>query len=98
LCRHNWHTFKVAGQDANYIIYFRRLGHYTSTGDGINVASSAGTYTYSTNGNQGVASIVDSVLGNGSFALTFTSSTEGTFVATAASDPASKQSGSFVQL
>ncbi len=82
-----------------YTVSFSAIQNtYTSTGDGVNVADSAGTYTYSANGNIGVASIVDSVIGNGSFAFTFTSVTGGTFLATAASDPGSNQSGTFVQL
>ena len=71
---------------------------YTVTGDGVNVVDSAGTYTYSASGNVGSVSIVDSLVGNGSFALTFTSATGGTFVATASSDPNSSQSGSFVEI
>ena len=70
---------------------------YTVTGDGVNVADSAGTYTYSANNNIGVVSIVDSVVGAGAFTLTFTSTTSGTFVATAVSDPASNQAGTFTR-
>ena len=70
---------------------------YTVKGDGINVVDSAGTYTYSASGSNGSVSIVDSVVGNGAFSLTFTSATSGTFVATAASDPNSSQSGSFTE-
>ena len=71
---------------------------YFVTGDGVNVADSAGTYTYSANGNVGTVSIFDSISGNGSYVLTFTSTTSGTFLATAASDPASNQSGLFTLL
>ena len=71
---------------------------YTVTGDVVNVADSAGTYTYSANNNIGVASIVDSILGAGAFVLTFTSTTSGTFVATVVSDPASNQAGTFTRL
>ena len=71
---------------------------YTVTGDGVNVADSAGIYTYSANNNIGVVSIVDSVVGTGAFTLTFTSTTSGTFVATVVSDPASNQIGTFTRL
>ena len=71
---------------------------YVVTGDGVNVADSVGSYTFTTNGNLVIASIVDSSLGNGSFALTYSSATGGTFLATAASDAASNQSGRFVEL
>lgn len=71
---------------------------YTVTGDGVNVANSAGTYTYSVNNNTGIVSIVDSVLGAGAFVLTFTTTTSGTFVATVVSDPASNQAGTFTRL
>ena len=71
---------------------------YTVTGDGVNVGNSAGNYTYSANNNIGVISIIDSVLGAGAFALTFTSTTSGTFAATVASDPASNQAGTFTRL
>ena len=71
---------------------------YTVTGDSVNFVDSSGTYTYSANGNLGVVSFVDSFLANGSFAMTFTSTTGGTFSATVVSDPASIQSGSFIQL
>ena len=70
---------------------------YTVTGDGVNVADSAGTYTYSANNNIGVVSIVDSVLGAGAFTLTFTT-TSSTFTATVVSDPASNQAGTFTKL
>ena len=71
---------------------------YVVTGDGTNVADSAGNYTYSVIGNVGLVSIVDSAVGKGSFSLTYASTTDGTFVATAASDPNSSQSGSFVEI
>ena len=71
---------------------------YVVTGDGVNVADSAGNYTYSVSGNVGVVSIVDSAVGNGSYVLTYTSTIDGTFVATVASDSSSSQSGSFVEL
>ena len=70
---------------------------YTVKGDGVNVADSAGTYTYSASGSNGTVSVVDSLIGNGAFSLTFASTTSGTFVATAASDPNSSQSGSFTE-
>ncbi len=70
---------------------------YVVTGDGINVADSAGSYTYTTSGNQGVAAIIDSVLSNGAFSFTFNTATSGTFLATAASDAASQQSGTFTE-
>jgi len=70
---------------------------YTVTGDGVNVADSAGSYTYSASGSTGVVAIVDSLLGNGVVSFTFTSATGGTFVATATSDPNSRQSGSFTE-
>jgi hypothetical protein len=71
---------------------------YTVTGDGVNVADSAGTYTYSANNNIGVVSIVDSVVGAGTITLTFTSVTSGTFAATVVSDPASNLAGTFTRL
>ena len=71
---------------------------YIVTGDGVNVADSSGTYTYTANNNIGVVSIVDSVVGAGAFALTFTSTTGGTFFATVVSDPASNQAGTFIRL
>lgn len=71
---------------------------YTVTGDGVNVADSAGNYTYSANNNIGVVSIVDSVVGAGAYTLTFTSTTSGTFVATIVSDPASNIAGTFTRL
>ena len=63
---------------------------YTVEGDDVNVVDSEGTYTYSTNGSTGVAAIVDSIIGNGAFSLTFTSST-------AESDPNSMQTGTFTE-
>jgi len=71
---------------------------YIVTGDGVNVADSAGSYTYSTNGNIGLASVLDASFSTGSFAFSFTSATGGTFLATVTSDPNSSQTGSFVQL
>ncbi len=70
---------------------------YTVQGDGVNVADSAGTYTYTATGNQGLTAIVDSVLGSGAFAFTFNTATSGSFQVTAASDPNSKQSGTFTE-
>jgi len=70
---------------------------YTVQGDGVNVAVSSGTYTYTATGNQGLTAIVDSVLGSGAFAFTFNTATSGSFQVTAASDPNSKQSGTFTE-
>ena len=70
---------------------------YTVQGDGVNVADSSGTFTYTATGNQGLTAIVDSVLGSGAFAFTFNTATSGSFQVTAASDPNSKQSGTFTE-
>jgi len=71
---------------------------YTIAGDGVNVANSAGSFTYSTSGSQGILDVVDSSFSFGSFVLTFTTSTTGTYQATVESDPNSNQTGSFVEL
>ena len=71
---------------------------YTVTGDGVNVANSTGTLTYSANGIKGIIAFNDSVIGNGNFILSFTSTTEGAYTADAEFDPAANQSGSFVEL
>ncbi len=71
---------------------------YTITGDGVNVANSAGNYTYSVNNDIGVVSIVDSVLETGAFDFTPTSTTGGTFVLTVESDLTSKQAGEWTRL
>jgi len=71
---------------------------YTVEGDGVNTSSSSGSFVYTTDGNKGTVSIVDSVVSSGKFVLTFESETSGTLKATADSDSSSSQTGSFVQL
>lgn len=71
---------------------------YFAVGDGITVASSSGTYTYTASGNSGTANFVDSLLGVGTLTFTFTTATSGTSLSTVASDPNSTQTTTFVEL
>ena len=71
---------------------------YKALGDGANSFNSSGSFTYTTDGNQGNVAIVDSALSNGRFILTYTSSTTGNYQALAESNPNSAQTGSFVEL
>jgi hypothetical protein len=71
---------------------------YKVLGDGVNSFNSSGSYTYTTSGSQGNAAMVDSSISNGNFILTFTSSTTGTYQATAEFDLNSNQTGSFIEL
>jgi hypothetical protein len=69
---------------------------YTLNGDGVNVANSAGTFSYSSSGNKGTLAVNDSAFGNGNHYLTFTSTTSGTFTSNMDQNPFASQTGSFV--
>jgi hypothetical protein len=69
---------------------------YTLNGDGVNVANSAGTFSYSSSGNKGTMAVDDSAFGKGNYFLTFTSNTSGTFTANMEQNPSASQTGSFV--
>jgi hypothetical protein len=69
---------------------------YTLNGDGVNVANSAGTFSYSSSGNKGTLAVDDSAFGNGNYYLTFTSTTSGTFTAYMEQNPSASQTGLFV--
>ena len=69
---------------------------YALQGDGVNVANSSGTYTYTAVGSVGTAPFIDSGLGSGhTFAFTYTSTTTGNY---SISGPAGVQAGTFVEL
>jgi outer membrane lipoprotein-sorting protein len=69
---------------------------YTLNGDEVNVANSAGTFSYSSSGNKGTLAVDDSAFGNGNYYLTFTSTTSGTFTAYMEQNPSASQTGLFV--
>jgi hypothetical protein len=71
---------------------------YKVLGDGVNSFNSSGAYTYTANGSQGNVAVVDSAILNGSFILTYTSSTTGTYQALAEFDPDANQTASFIEL
>ena len=72
------------------------VNQYSIFGDGVNVANSAGTYTYSSFANVGTISFDDASLGKGAFFLTFTSESSGTYTASIEISSSASQSGSFV--
>jgi len=80
------------------VVFSNTAMNYKVLGDGVNTFNSSGSYTYTTNGSQGNAAIVDNAISNGNFILTFTSSTTGTYQATAEFDANSNQTGSFIVL
>ena len=68
---------------------------YAVLGDGVDVANSNGTYTYSAVGAVGTAAFVDSGLGSGNFAFTYTSANTGTYSAN--NTAGGIQAGTFVE-
>ena len=68
---------------------------YAILGDGVNVGNSVGTYNYLAVGAVGTAAFVDSVIGSGNFAFTYTSATTGTYSANGA--VGGIQAGTFVE-
>ena len=60
-------------------------------------SDASGSYSYSTSGTQGIATIDDSVLGRATIGLNFSGVRTGSYVVTAESDPESVHSGSFEQ-
>jgi hypothetical protein len=87
-----------ASAGISMVVFSNTAMNYKVLGDGVNTFNSSGSYTYTTNGNQGNAAIVDNAISNGNFILTFTSSTTGTYQATAEFDANSNQTGSFIVL
>jgi pimeloyl-ACP methyl ester carboxylesterase len=69
---------------------------YTINGDMVNVANSAGTFSYSSSGNKGIVAFDDSALGKGNINLTFTSTTSGTFTGDLAQNSSANQTGTFI--
>jgi hypothetical protein len=69
---------------------------YAILGDGVNTANSNGTYTYTQVGDVGTATFIDSVIGAGNFAFTYTSASAGTYSVNATAGGA--QAGTFVEL
>ena len=67
-------TFRVSFGGSNYAIQ----------GDGVNVGNSIGFYSYAAVGAVGTAVFIDSLVGDGNFAFTYTSSSRGTYSANAA--------------
>lgn len=70
---------------------------YVVTGDGVNTNDSTGTYTYESSGNTGIVTFSDSAAGEGSYEITYLTDDSGSYVARLASDPATRQDGSFTQ-
>jgi hypothetical protein len=87
-----------ASTGTSMVVFSNTADTYKVLGDGVNSFNSSGSYTYTTSGSQGNAAMVDSSISNGNFILTFTSSTTGTYQATAEFDPNSNQTGSFLEL
>jgi hypothetical protein len=87
-----------ASAGISMVVFSNTAMNYKVLGDGVNTFNSSGSYTYTTNGSQGNAAIVDNAISNGNFILTFTSSTTGTYQATAEFDANSNQTGSFIVL
>jgi hypothetical protein len=87
-----------ASAGISMVVFSNTAMNYKVLGDGVNTFNSSGSYTYTTNGSQGNAAIVDNAISNGNFILTFTSSTTGTYRATAEFDANSNQTGSFIVL
>jgi hypothetical protein len=87
-----------ASAGISMVVFSNTAMTYKVLGDGVNTFNSSGSYTYTTNGSQGNAAIVDNAISNGNFILTFTSSTTGTYQATAEFDANSNQTGSFIVL
>jgi hypothetical protein len=87
-----------ASAGISMVVFSDTAMNYKVLGDGVNTFNSSGSYTYTTNGSQGNAAIVDNAISNGNFILTFTSSTTGTYQATAEFDANSNQTGSFIVL
>jgi hypothetical protein len=69
---------------------------YTINGDVVNVANSAGTFSYSSSGNQGIIAFDDPGFGKGNYNLTFTSTTSGTYTADVAQNSSANQTGTFI--
>jgi hypothetical protein len=87
-----------ASAGTSMVVFSNTAKTYKVLGDGVNTFNSSGSYTYTTSGSQGNAAIVDNAISNGNFILTFTSSTTGTYQATAEFDANSNQTGSFIVL
>jgi hypothetical protein len=87
-----------ASVGTSMVVFSNTAKTYKVLGDGVNTFNSSGSYTYTTIGSQGNAAIVDNAISNGNFILTFTSSTAGTYQATAEFDANSNQTGSFIVL
>jgi hypothetical protein len=87
-----------ASAGISMVVFSNTAMNYKVLGDGVNTFNSSGSYTYTTNGSQGNAAIVDNAISNGNFILTFTSLTTGTYQATAEFDANSNQTGSFIVL
>lgn len=93
---HGSAPFASAG--TSMVVFSKTAKTYKVLGDGVHTFNSSGSYTYTTSGSQGNAAIVDSAISRGNFTLTFTSSTTGTYRATAEFSSNSIQTGSFVVL
>ena len=77
-----------------YLVKISSTGNtYVLTGDGTNVANSAGIYTYSKNANIGTVDLIDSVISSGATCkYTFSTVSSGSFSCTAIN---SNSNGSF---
>ena len=78
------------------IVFSDTTNQYVLHGDTVNTADSAGTFSYSSSSNKGTIAVDDSAYGKGSWNLTFTSGTSGTFTADMEQNPSASQTGSFV--
>jgi hypothetical protein len=78
------------------IVFSGTTNQYVLRGDTVNTADSAGTFSYSSSSNIGTIAVDDSGYGKGSWNLTFTSITSGTYTANMEQNPSASQTGSFV--
>jgi hypothetical protein len=78
------------------IVFSGTTNQYVLRGDTVNTADSAGTFSYSSSSNIGTIAVDDSGYGKGSWNLTFTSITSGTYTAYMEQNPSASQTGSFV--
>ena len=77
------------------MVFSGTTNQYIINGDTVNVADSAGTFSYSSSGNKGTIAVDDSGFGKGNFNLTFTTTTSGTYTADMEQNPSASQTGSF---
>ena len=77
------------------IVFSNTINQYVINGDTVNIADSAGTFSYSSSGNKGTIAVDDSGYGKGNWNLTFTSTTSGTYTADMEQNPSASQTGTF---